>query len=225
VLSTHNENLTISLERPGTVEGSVEMPDGRQLPPLAGARVLLQAEAGVSRPEEQAGVEIDPKNTFRLRASSGPHDLKLAGLPEGYYLRDVICNGVPVHNRHGVALGAGAMRWTLKLVLDNRPATLSGEVSEGTSRFPRPYVVLVPSPAEGEDPFARMVTVSGDADGAFTFSGLAPGNYRILAIRDSSRAELDRPHVLEWQLRTAEQIELGDLESKHVSLKLTDLSR
>jgi hypothetical protein len=96
-------------------------------------------------------------------------------------------------------------------------------VADGDTPLSRAHVVLVRWPVSLEDVFLSARDTDADDAGRFQFSGLPPGDYRILAIAPDAVDKLDEPHVLERLLPRAEKVSLTGGASQNLQLKLTNL--
>jgi hypothetical protein len=86
-------------------------------------------------------------------------------------------------------------------------------------------VVLIRWPVSTEDVFRSVKTADGDDDGRFQFSGLAPREYRVLAVAPEMIEKLDEPRVLSRLLGSAERVELTPGGSQTLTLKVTNPAR
>jgi hypothetical protein len=124
-----------------------------------------------------------------------------------------------------VALNGNAPQHTLQIAVDDKPASIAGTVADGDNPVGKAHVVLIRWPASTEDVFRSVKTVDGGDDGRFQFSGLAPGEYRILAVGPEMLEKLDEPRVLSRLLGSTERVELTPGGSRTVTLNLTNPSR
>jgi hypothetical protein len=111
------------------------------------------------------------------------------------------------------------------MVVDDKPASLTGTVTGSDTPIARPHVVLIRWPAPPGDVFLSAKIIDGGDGGQFQYTGLAPGEYRILAVSPDTADKLDEPHVLERLLSSAERVELTAGGSQTLALKVTDPSR
>jgi len=86
----------------------------------------------------------------------------------------------------------------------------------------RAQAVLVKWPLSNEDVFLSLRSTAADDDGKFQFAGLAPGEYRILAVVPESVEKLDEPHVLEQLLSRADRVTLTAGVTENLALRVTD---
>jgi hypothetical protein len=85
--------------------------------------------------------------------------------------------------------------------------------------------VLLKWPVSIEDAFLSAKTTEADEGGKFHFAGLAPGEYRILAVMPETAELLDEPHELERLLSGAETVTLSASVTQNQTLRVTDPGR
>src|SRR5262245_16628436 len=73
--------------------------------------------------------------------------------------------------------------------------------------------------------FLSVRSIVADEDGKFQFVGLAPGEYRILAVAPEVAEKLDEPHVLEQLLSAADRVTLTAGVAENQALRVTDPGR
>jgi hypothetical protein len=117
---------------------------------------------------------------------------------EGWVAGQIPMNGLPPDN--GVAMSAA---------VSSRVASLTGKVTDRTNEV-APYapILLETMNLEPPDPLLLREARAG-SDGSFTFDGLPPGRYRILASYDldwSDRAGIDTARPLELTLKDGEKL-------------------
>ena len=154
----------------------------------------------------------------------GPGDAKGFSIDRGYYIKEIRLNGELVPNNL-VALAGSVAAQSLEIVVDDQPATVAGVVNDGDHPASKPFVLIVEWPLPAELGFASQQGDVGDEDGQFRIAGLAPGEYRAVAVSQANRDRLDEPGVLPRILRGAETIKLTRGSVQTVTLKLTDPAR
>jgi protocatechuate 3,4-dioxygenase beta subunit len=121
--------------------------------------------------EESAGIRRD--GTFELsHIVPGIHELAVAGLPEGSYVRAVNFSGLPVED-WSLDLSAGAGGDLLILVSPD-----AGEISGVAPDAPGALVQIWPAGG------ATARSVKTDARGEFRVHSLPPGEYYVAAFQD-----------------------------------------
>jgi hypothetical protein len=213
-----NIDITASLHRGANVEGQVIRAEGARLP-LDRFQVSTRPVGALPFLDEMQYVSPDAQGKFHLEnLSFVRRRLALASVGASYYLKEVRFNDVALPDNIFTVTGPGS----LQIILDDKPAAVSGVVSESDHRVSQPYVVLAKWPTSSVAPLNFAI---GGADGKFQFTGLAPGDYRIFAIAQTEMQKLHEPHVLDRVLAAAERISLGPLGSQTLSLTLADPAR
>jgi hypothetical protein len=108
----------------------------------------------------------------------GEYAVAVHAVPPGYYLKEARAGKVDVLD--GSLLVSGPATGTLNLVLSRTSGQVQGVVVD-ERREPAVGVEVVLVPARRPARVDRYKTAVTDKSGAFTMSGLAPGDYRILA--------------------------------------------
>jgi hypothetical protein len=148
--------------------------------------------------------------------------VQILGLGPGNYIKEIRYNGVKVA-ADTVALDSGGMGYTLTVVIDDKPGAITGAVMSGDKPVSQPFVVARKWPPPDGPMRSRwgLGTARGDDAGRFRIAGLAPGEYRVLALRSldpsTSNAALERA----WS--AAKKIEVGPSGLQNVTLEVTDL--
>ena len=109
-------------------------------------------------------------------------------------------------------------------MIDDKPAMVTGVVSDGNGPVKEPYVVVSRWPTYSGSFRETPNDTTGGNDGKFQFLGLAPGEYRILTVQQTDADKLDEPGVLDRLLTSAQEISLKPASSQNLALKLSDPS-
>ncbi|HEY3440430.1 MAG TPA: carboxypeptidase-like regulatory domain-containing protein [Paludibaculum sp.] len=211
-----NIALSVPLERGVTIEGKVTALGSTPLD-LTQIRLLLKTVDWVVL---NAPVTVDAGGHFRLeRVTLRDYQLLDQGIPPSHYLRSIHYNGTRLEGNR-LSLNSYALAHKLELVVDDQPASVGGTVRAGTKQVSRPWVVLSRWPV-GNDVFSGAMSIAGDDEGRFSFLGLAPGEYRMVAVSMEAKRELERPNVLEQLLRSAPKLTLAERQAQSIELKLS----
>jgi hypothetical protein len=181
-ITNKNLSLTMSIVPDGEVSGVfVAAYEGMQLPALNYATVRLEPLHTLQFLHPMPLVRVS-NGKFLFKGVRGVrHIFSVGGLGNGYYVKEIRSDGVL---QDGVVTAGPGSR--IEIVLDDQPATLSGTVTDGEKRATRPQIYLsrwppaaAPSPARA---IATPPTATGDNDGKFQIAGLAPGEYKMVAL-------------------------------------------
>jgi len=210
-----NLDVTVPLGRGVDIVGRIVAAEGASRPPMEKIRIYMRVTGPLQFADE--GDPVSPDAEGRFRFSNRPvarARMSVAGLAGNFDVREIHYNGSAVPDNI-VSMNGTAMSHFVDIVVDDKPALVTGVVEDSDTPVSRPHVVLIRWPVSAEDVFLSARSTTGDDSGRFQFTGLAPGQYRILAVSPADAEQLDKPHVLERLLKHAESIELtpgGSLE-------------
>jgi hypothetical protein len=219
-----NLDLPAALERGVDLDGRVIIADETvadgAAPPLNELTVQVQLVDGAifgSQP-----LNPDPQGQFHLvNLPLGRQSVSLLRARGGFYLREIRYNG-HAQPDNAFTLDPNSAAQLLELVIDNRPAAITGVVEDDDNPVNKPYVVVTRWPYSAGMLNLSLRKIGGGDDGRFQFRGLSPGEYRILAVSDANKDQLNQPGVLDRLLPAAEKITLDRAGIQDVHLKLTD---
>ena len=161
----------------------------------------------------------------------GRWQLRAQILSESCYLKSVARSEAKASatnnlNRELLTLSSGQKLTGLNVVVAEGAAQVKGRViAAGTKLPPRLRVFLLPAAKEAADDLLRYAETRADSDGAFSFSGLAPGRYLLLTRPVDDDESEERPaRPLVWD--NAERLKLRKAaEAASVSLELQQCQR
>jgi hypothetical protein len=221
-----NLELFVPLAPGVDIEGKVIAAEGAAKPSFDKMKAYMRATIDVPQADD-GPVAVDAKGAFRLvNTNLTEQNLFISGVPGGYYIQEVRYNGSPVRGNLAwltFELDGSAPSHSLEIVLDDKPAFVTGTVTDRDRPVSQPLVVLARWPLPNVKALWPLTTATGDAGGKYQFTGLAPGEYRILAVSSTLKDKLEKPDVLEPLLRTAKKIELGPRATQNLTLELTEL--
>ena len=217
--------IEVSMVPYGSVAGTVviESP-GKDAMRKCGPRSRLALEELIIRvrrdgESEDAGAGITGVRQVAPSASgeftlpglaAGQYHLEIATLGDEFFVRNVTVNvpGKPPTDadQAPLAVKPGEHRNGLTVNIAEGAAALAGHVvspASGDFRLGRLRVALVPADKEGASDARRFVEVGVRPDGSFSFTGLAPGRYFVIArpaTDDESDVQPRRP--LPWDAST-----------------------
>ena len=221
-VTDRNFDVKVSLMIGPNIGGRISLADGAKGPVPAATKVLLQTQGRIGFADENEPAVPDADGNFRFsEVPIARERLTVSGLGAAYYVKEIRYNGIALTDNI-FATDGGSPSQSLEVVLDDKPATVSGTVTDGDKPVGKPYVVLVRWPASPENIFLATKRTTGDDNGQFRFTGLAPGDYRILAVSPETVPHLDEPGVLFRILSGADTVNVDRGASQNLPLKLTD---
>ncbi len=135
-----------------------------------------------------------------------------------WYVRQAQCGTTDLLNDQLTVL-PGVQTPPIEIVLRDDGATIKGKVDMGEGRK-RAAVVVVPARAAEK---AKMVWTSPGGD--FAQSGLAPGEYDVIAVDRGDALEYANPEVMSKYLTRGTHIALQADESRSISLDLVRVEK
>lgn len=181
------ENVSLLLVAPGSIVGriTVESPGPSSAPGLDHVRVQLRpfqnsAAMGFNAPQTQ---RLSLDGSFRVDGLvPGEYVISLAGeLPADFYLKSVHFGAIDVLN--SPMQFSGSEGGILDVVISSKAARVDGRVVDD-KRQPISGALTVLIPNAQRDRFDLYKTVATDPNGAFTFRGIPPGDYKIFSWED-----------------------------------------
>jgi hypothetical protein len=213
-----NISLAVPVSRGVNIDGKVLVPEGASRPDLQSMRIVLHP-FGWFVQNEFAFPGAAGRFTIQ-NVLARDFELDVSGVPATHYLKEIRYNNRRLAE-DVLAVDGNAQTHSLELVLGENPATVGGTVADDDKLAHRAYVVLVRWPPNSRDLFFSVSQTESDEKGRFQFAGLAPGEYRVLAVAAEDRAKLNRPNALANLLDSAEKLSLGERQYQDVKLKLT----
>jgi len=221
--------VTLGLQPGMTMAGRVKFEAARLTPPgdLESIRVVLhpvQTQAVVSL--SASGAVIDKAGRFEISGIvPGTYRLSLSlpglGRPGRWFLRSAIVNGQDILDTPLTIRPNESIR-DVTVVVSDRPAQLSGSVHNSAGGGPNEFTVILFAEDRGlwTPQSRRIFAARPSADGAFTFTGLVPGNYLLSAIDDVEPGEWFDPALLQRLVPAALKIAVAEGEQKVQDIRL-----
>jgi len=220
VVSRENVEVSLPMSQAAELSGRIVAAEGVTLPKFQQVTIMMRARLGSLLGWAAAGIaDSEGKFVFKnlpwLR-----HDVSVRGFGGRYYIKEVRYNGVAMADDM-VTPVPGAPAQNLEIVLDDQPATITGSVRDGDKPVSGPLILAVKWPfTQGDVPISGD-GLKGDQAGHFQLSGLAPGEYRVIALSKFVRFD----ELSSQLLSRAETVTLERGNLKDVSLKLIDPSQ
>ena len=221
-VTDRNFDIKVSLMTSPDIRGRITIADGAQGPVPATIKLTMQTQGRIEFLDERQPVTPDADGNFRFSEGALARErVTISGLGAGYYVKEMRYNGIALTDNIFTTDGSSPSQ-SLEVVLDDKPAIVSGTVTEGDKPVGKPYVVLVRWPSSPENIFLATKRTTGDDNGQFSFAGLAPGEYRVLAVSPQLVPRLDEPGALFRMLSGADTVNVERGATQNAVLKLTD---
>jgi protocatechuate 3,4-dioxygenase beta subunit len=206
--------VTVEFTMPPDLNGEVVF-DGEQSqkPALKGQRIFLEAtdEAAMG-----GMAVVNEDGTFQMKGvGPGKYFVRLMPAPEGTYVSSVMLGGQRM-GEDGLEIPAGGAG---KLEIKPRPgaAQIEGTVQDAEGKpVTGASVALIPKSKS----YLLYQTAATDQKGAFSFRGVTPEDYLLLAVEDMEPGAQFDPEFLKLYESKAEKIVLKENDRKGVALKL-----
>jgi hypothetical protein len=164
-----------------SLAGNLPNPMGRVLVEFVGAGLLPSVRASANYPEFKFEAQLRQEKRYYANVRN---------LREDYYLKSVAISGheMPVDN-----IVVSGRRGNLELVLSPNGAEIDGMLFDEQEQPARGSILLVPDlPDPGPPELLRRAYA--DSTGKFSFRGVRPGTYRIVALESTEvNEELNQP--------------------------------
>lgn len=214
-------NLKLALVPGGELTGKLEIV-GR--PSTESLSVGLEPIPWVNFAEAALSTEVNPSGVFRL-AEIPPNHYRVQVTPmiENSYLKSVCLDGIEAPGGE-VDLSRAAQGSSLKIVVSRNGGQVEGKLLDknGEPVVAVPVSVLLVADPKEIDLERSLKTVK---DGSYSFRGIRPGKYRLLAFDPDQLADVpDSLETVGKLAAAAEEIEIkeGDRKVKDLKLLVTE---
>jgi hypothetical protein len=215
------DGVNITVGTGVTVKGVLRADSDSSTIDLSNVRVTLQQrEPGMMF--GAPGETRDEHGGFELKNASPDHyNLYVYGLPQGAYVKSVRAGQTDIL-ASGLDLTSGAAPESIDVVISPRGAAVTGTVQNEKTGNPAPgaMVVLIPQEKERREQQTYVKLINADQSGAFSLSGIAPGEYRLYAWEDVEPGAYLDPDFLKPIESKGEPLTVGEGDQKTVQLKL-----
>jgi hypothetical protein len=212
-ITRENVEVSMALAQTVDVNGRFIPADGVTLPKSKRFSVLMRGRLGVLLVNSAIGA-ADADGRFTVKNLSGLwHDVSVAISDARYSVKEIRYNGVATTDGQ-VRLAPGSPEQDLEIVLDDQAGVITVSVRDGDKPVTDAPVIVVKWPYTEGDMQAGNLT--RDNQGRFRISGLAPGEYRVMALKKGDISQL---------LNRAEKVTVERGTLKDISLKLIDPSQ
>ncbi len=171
------DSIVISVGGGASLQGRITG-DGPNLPRLERIGIVL---INVDDEEKIGGQGRAKKDgTFEIKSvSDGSYAVTVWGLEANWYVKSERIGGDDILEK-GLQLEKGGAGRTIEVVISSASGQLDGSVSDDDTAVAGAHVRVVPEPETPYNRF-RVHSLRTDQTGHFSFVGLAPGTYRVLA--------------------------------------------
>ena len=174
--SDNIDSITLALGRGVNLSGRVEVSGTGT---IQFERLLLHL---ISHDDQTANAwaQVKKNGNFQLLdVPDGTFVFSLNGLDEGWYLKSVRLGADDLLAK-GMEVEKGESGGTIQVVVSNDGADLTGSVTQDDKPVIGARVRITPDP-ESSYNHSRSRTANTDQGGRFSFVGVAPGQYRVIA--------------------------------------------
>jgi protocatechuate 3,4-dioxygenase beta subunit len=206
------DSIVISLGGGTSFQGRVTV-EGASSPKLERIGIILS-----NVDDEQLGGQGHTKKdgTFEIKSvSDGNYAVTVWGLESDWYVKSVRLGGDDLVEK-GLQLEKASAGRTIEVVISSASAQLDGSVSKDDTAVAGAHVRVVPAPQTPYNSF-RVRRLMTDQTGHFSFIGLAPGTYRVLArygASGESKALKSKPQTVTLSERDHKTMQLTVVKSE-----------
>jgi hypothetical protein len=168
------------------------------------------------------GLAIFDNGRFSLTGLRGSMRLTTGELPPGWYLKSISIGGFDLTDQP-FDFGSTEQTYTdAEVVISPSAATVSGSVEDGSRTRASSFMVVAFSRSR-DTWFAgsrHLKQGRADANGSFTISGLAPGDYWVVAVDRPDSGDWQTPEVLDALVQGATRVTVDEGQIATVGLRL-----
>jgi hypothetical protein len=181
---------------------------GRVLMEFAGEGLTPRVRASANFPGFKFEAQLRPERRYYA---------VVRNLRDDYYLKSVAIAGHELPPDNVVVSG---IRGNMEIVLSPRGAQIEGALLDAKDEPTHGSILLVPDVAQPGPPDLYRRT-SADSKGKFTFRGVAPGSYRLVALESLNLdAEINEPDFLSTIANRGESLIVEENGKYSIALKL-----
>jgi protocatechuate 3,4-dioxygenase beta subunit len=219
-------NVLVTLQQGLTVSGRITFQGGAPPPAdLTRIRVNLTPAdpAGMGGPPQNAAGQVDASGKFTIASViPGLYRLSAGGAGSGWSIESAIIDGqdtldFPFEVKPGAAPSGAVITFT------DKQAQLSGRIANQRGEpAPEQTLILYPADERYWVPQSRRIrSTRPSTDGQFTFAGIPPGDYKIVAMVDVETGAWFDPTFLQQVDAASTRVTIGDGEKKLQNLQIS----
>jgi protocatechuate 3,4-dioxygenase beta subunit len=204
-----------------TISGRVVWDGNSRLPTNPGRVMLQQADPNTistfTTHSENGTIGID--NRFQLTGASGR--VFLMGGTGGWVLKSVMVDGRDITDEPLDLTGKASVS-DVVITMTDRPAALSGQISDGRGPLARAVVVIVPADDMATAKAARLTRMlRTNPEGRYQLRGLRPERYLVAALEYLEEGRQFSPEVREQLRKLGREVTLREGEALTLDLTIT----
>ena len=219
-------DVAINLEPGVLVTGRLTFDGARPIAPSSGGpapfQVSLAPIGSVNFVTAPQIARIDDAGAFGINGvPPGRYLLRMAGLPAGFMVKSAIAAGRELLDAP-IEISPDSPIEGILLTVSDRITELGGTLRDGTGS-PAPGYTMVVFPDDPQMWTTESRRIQGTrpaTDGAYSFSGLPAGRYRIAAVTDVEPGEWFVPSFLASIMAASQPLTLADGEHKTEDLQI-----
>lgn len=220
-IARDNVDVTLTMSPGVDLEGRLIAADGATVLGFERIRIVMLPDVEGFTDFVQFGtrpIQPDSRGRFLIKGLQGDRQRVIVEPGGESYVKEIRYSGLVAPD--GVITLARGSPAQLEIVMDDHAASVSGMVTDGDQPANEAAIIALKWPVPANIS-ALFLMNSGTAaeQGRFRIDGLAPGEYRVMAIPFEAKEKLDRDSLIRF-LERADKVTLERGGSQSVSLKL-----
>lgn len=213
--------LSLTLERPPVLLGKIVAAEGAGSVPMKKIQLMFRPLDRVPFQDDLQPAVVEAKGEFRQSMIRGRQQLLAIGLENQFYVKQVRYRGNPAPGGIFDFTGDGA----LEIEIDSQLAAITGSVRVRDRAISGADVVLTRWPMVPADDLSITRHIPADSNGNFQVAGIAPGEYRVFAVRNEDRDWAEAPATWQRLISQGERLVLTRGASPSLTLAPVDPAR
>jgi protocatechuate 3,4-dioxygenase beta subunit len=214
ISSSDVTGVVVPVAEPITVTGTVKV---EGTPTASNTRLTVSLSSVERLPVGSPSGRMTDATNFTLSSvAPDTYYITFGGIPSGTYVKSVRLNNQEVLEK-GIDLTNTRTTANLDVLLSPKAATLSGIVTDKDQPLAGSYVVILADPPREAQLYLNKSTTT-DQNGKFSFSGLAPGDYKLYAWEESRQGTTQNPDLAAPFAQKAVKVSLKESGADTVEL-------